>query len=119
LGVAAGAARRTDAARWPLGRRRGTAGPRLRRALPRFSAQTDVSDPRGHAFQHQLCACAGASLGGRARSGPARADRGACARLVPGRSRLPGVGAGRGRVSLASAGRGAADEPGARPRCLR
>ena len=103
-----------------LGSRARAAGARLRRAASRLSADPDLPDPRRHAFQHGLRAGPGARMGRRVRS-RARASRSASARaaLVRRRPRLPGVGAGRRRVPVAGADRGAVHGAHAARRCSR
>ena len=108
LGVAAVSAPRSDAPRRRLGRRARAARARLRRsAFGDYLRDADLSDPRRHPLQHRLRAGPFARMGGAVRPRAGRPHPRPRAALVRGRPRLPGVGAGRRRVPVAGADRGA------------
>ena len=81
--------------------------------LQDLSCQADLSDPRRHPFQHGLRADPGARMGGavRRRAGGRHPRLGG--RPIRQGPRLPGVGAGRGRIPFAGADRGAVHGAGA------
>ena len=100
---------------------------RLRRAVRGLPAEADLSDPHRHPLQHRLRADPRAALGADARSRRSRALIDDRARDWFGEDRdCPAVGAGRRRLPVADAVRGAADarrarrrssRPGSRPSC--
>jgi hypothetical protein len=88
---------RSGGGRGPLGARARATCADPCAAPARASAETHLSDPRRHAFQHRVRAGAGARIRQRPRRWRARgAHTRPGARLVPGGCGLPGLGARRG-----------------------